>query len=106
MSAKASISSHKSDAAQFEINASDIEFGNRIAVGGFAEVFIGSFEGTLVAIKKLLDQDFDPASVERFVSSLSQMQYPSDFGPAVVLVSFGTCTAGCDWDFSSLYKFT
>ena len=40
-------------------------------MGGFAEVFIGSFEGTLVAIKKLLDQDFDPASVERFVSSLS-----------------------------------
>eukprot|EP00775_Hariotina_reticulata_P005078 gene5078-5319_t len=40
--------------------------GRRLAVGGFAEVFLGKYEGTVVAIKRLLTGDAD--TIQRFVS--------------------------------------
>lgn len=39
---------------QWEIDPSELDVGERVAVGGFAEVFIGTWAGSQVAIKALL----------------------------------------------------
>lgn len=41
----------------FEINPRDLVVGERLALGGFAEVFAGRYQGTAVAIKLLLSVD-------------------------------------------------
>eukprot|EP00967_Tisochrysis_lutea_P114192 scaffold181808_cov19-Tisochrysis_lutea.AAC.1 len=43
--------------SEWELNGMHVQYGKRIAVGGFAEVFAGKYLGTLVAIKKLLATD-------------------------------------------------
>lgn len=52
--------------SEFELSANDIVLGERIAMGGFAEVFVGSFEGTLVAVKRLLDPGIDESGSEQY----------------------------------------
>lgn len=51
--------------SEFELNSADIILGERIAMGGFAEVFVGSYEGTLVAVKRLLDQGIGETGSEQ-----------------------------------------
>lgn len=56
-SGSGSISNSNGSSSEWEIDASRIQLGKRLAVGGFAEVFIGKYEGTLVAVKKLFAAD-------------------------------------------------
>ena len=53
----ASMSEQKTNALseEFRIDAKNVRLLERIAVGGFAEVFRGSYQGTLVAVKQLLE---------------------------------------------------
>ena len=42
---------------EWELDPRTIELGRRIAVGGFAEVFLARYQGTLVAVKRLYTTD-------------------------------------------------
>eukprot|EP00798_Chlamydomonas_sp_ICE-L_P005882 gene5882-32489_t len=60
------------------LDSSRIALGRRLAVGGFAEVFLGRMEGALVAVKRLVIYDDD--SVRRFsheVDVLSRLRHPN-----------------------------
>ncbi|KAL6748992.1 kinase-like domain-containing protein, partial [Haematococcus lacustris] len=62
---------------EWELDPSRLELGQRIAVGGFAEVFVGRYEGTVVAVKRLLAHDAD--TVRQFVSEirlLARLRHP------------------------------
>ena len=62
----------------YEIDAAQVLVGERLAVGGFAEVFVGRYGGTLVAIKLLLS--VDEAGFERFadeVTTLAALRHPN-----------------------------
>ncbi len=48
------------DAAEWEIDASEIELGPRIGIGSYGEVFRGSWRHTDVAVKRFLEQDLSP----------------------------------------------
>ena len=41
---------------EFLIDPEDVRLQERIAVGGFAEVFRGTWQGTVVAVKQLLER--------------------------------------------------
>lgn len=43
--------------SEWELDPSKITMGRRLAVGGFGEVFMAKYEGTLVAVKRLLATD-------------------------------------------------
>lgn len=43
--------------SEWELDPSKIAMGRRLAVGGFGEVFMAKYEGTLVAVKRLLATD-------------------------------------------------
>ncbi|EFN51230.1 hypothetical protein CHLNCDRAFT_10735, partial [Chlorella variabilis] len=61
-----------------EIDPRDVLVGERIAIGGFAEVFIGRYQGTLVAIKLLTA--VDELGQERFrreVQMLESVRHPN-----------------------------
>lgn len=55
----------------WEIDPSAVHIGHRVAVGGFAEVFMGKLQGTLVAVKLLLN--VDESAKERFLEEVSLM---------------------------------
>ncbi|KAF5838517.1 kinase-like domain-containing protein [Dunaliella salina] len=64
--------------SEWELNGMHVQYGKRIAVGGFAEVFAGKYLGTLVAIKKLLATD--PDAVRHFaheVRVLARLRHPN-----------------------------
>lgn len=48
------------DAAEWEIDASEIDLGPRIGIGSFGEVFRGTWRHTDVAVKRFLEQDLSP----------------------------------------------
>lgn len=43
--------------SEWELDPAKIVLGRRLAVGGFGEVFVAKYEGTLVAVKRLLATD-------------------------------------------------
>lgn len=43
--------------SEWHLDSSRLQLGRRIAVGGFAEVYVGRYEGTLVAVKRLFAND-------------------------------------------------
>ena len=71
----------------WEIDYNDIEFEggvpssqNRIGHGGFGEVFLGRYHGSLVAVKKLFNQDMMGKGLSDFrreVQMLSRLRHPS-----------------------------
>ncbi|GMH35293.1 hypothetical protein BSKO_03161 [Bryopsis sp. KO-2023] len=62
----------------WELDPRQITVGHRIAVGGFAEVFVGKYEGTVVAIKRLIDGDVSAISkFESEVAMLARMRHPN-----------------------------
>jgi hypothetical protein len=64
--------------APWELAATDVRIGERLAVGGFAEVFLGKFQGTLVAVKVLLN--VDAAGRRRFlreVATMASLRHPN-----------------------------
>lgn len=72
----------------WEIRGDEVKLINRIAVGGFAEVFKGSYLGTTVAVKKLLEQGPDVENgLRKEVAVLSRLRHPN------LLMFMGFC---CD----------
>jgi hypothetical protein len=62
----------------WEVDPGDVLVGERIAMGGFAEVFLGKYQGTLVAVKLLLHVDGGAASrFCREVQLLASLRHPN-----------------------------
>ncbi|KAK9918746.1 hypothetical protein WJX75_006516 [Coccomyxa subellipsoidea] len=77
------------DAAEWEIEASEIELGPRIGIGSYGEVFRGSWRHTDVAVKRFLEQDLSPQLMAEFRAEVALMQRLKH--PNVVLF-MGACT--------------
>jgi len=52
--------------APWEIRFEDIELHHKIGGGSFSEIFIGTWKGTKVAVKKLLCQNFSKKAIQEF----------------------------------------
>ncbi|GFR40294.1 hypothetical protein Agub_g475 [Astrephomene gubernaculifera] len=64
--------------SEWELDPNKIVMGRRLAVGGFGEVFMAKYEGTLVAVKRLLATDSD--TTKRFVDEvhmLASLRHPN-----------------------------
>lgn len=64
--------------ARWQVNPSEVHVGHRLAVGGYAEVFLGKYQGTIIAVKLLLDVDV--GIKERFlreVAVLASLRHPN-----------------------------
>ncbi|GIL87290.1 hypothetical protein Vretimale_1762 [Volvox reticuliferus] len=64
--------------SEWELDPAKISIGRRLAVGGFGEVFLAKYEGTLVAVKRLLATDSD--TTQRFVDEvhmLARLRHPN-----------------------------
>ena len=65
-------------AEEFRIDAKNVRLLERIAVGGFAEVFRGSYQGTLVAVKQLLERGKSVREkLENEVQTLARLRHPN-----------------------------
>ena len=68
------------DTKDWEIKIQDLEFGQRIGIGSYGEVYKGKWRGTEVAIKRLLEQKLSPSTVRDFrleVNLLSKLRHPN-----------------------------
>ncbi|KAK3239669.1 hypothetical protein CYMTET_50415 [Cymbomonas tetramitiformis] len=66
------------EADMWEIDPGELTYGERLAVGGFAEVFRGTWQGTTVAIKRLMETD--SRVIERLkteVRVLARLRHPN-----------------------------
>lgn len=71
---------HMGDSKDWEIDIKDIEFGQRIGIGSYGEVYRGKWRGTEVAIKRFLEQKLSISTVRDFrleVSLLSKLRHPN-----------------------------
>ena len=63
---------------EFLINPEDVRLQERIAVGGFAEVFRGTWQGTVVAVKQLLERTTEVQSkLKQEVEVLAKLRHPN-----------------------------
>jgi len=63
---------------EFLIDPNDVRLHERIAVGGFAEVFKGTWQGTVVAVKQLLERSSEvKEKLEQEVEVLSKLRHPN-----------------------------
>lgn len=58
---------------EWEIPAEELEFGPRIGIGSFGEVYRGTWRHTDVAIKKFLEQDFSPQLMQVSAASDAEL---------------------------------
>ncbi|KAL4448911.1 hypothetical protein ABPG77_007628 [Micractinium sp. CCAP 211/92] len=71
----------------YEIDPHDLVVGQRLALGGFAEVFAGRYQGTAVAIKLLLSVDEQgQESFRSEVHLLERLRHPN------IVLFMGVCT--------------
>ena len=63
----------------WELESADIILGRRIAVGGFAEVFVASWNGSIVAVKQLLgiQTSRDAMEFTKEVELLANLRHPN-----------------------------
>ncbi|XP_010524066.1 PREDICTED: serine/threonine-protein kinase EDR1 isoform X2 [Tarenaya hassleriana] len=74
---------------EWSIDFSELTVGTRVGIGFFGEVFRGVWNGTEVAIKVFLEQDFTAENMEDFcneISILSRIRHPN------VILFLGACT--------------
>ncbi|XP_043690935.1 serine/threonine-protein kinase EDR1 [Telopea speciosissima] len=62
------------DVAECEIPWEDLVIGERIGLGSYGEVYHADWNGTEVAVKKFLDQDFSGDALEEFRSEVRIMR--------------------------------
>ena len=63
---------------EWEIAPSDVQLHERVAVGGFAEVFRGTWNGTIVAVKQLLERGADVVTrLREEAVVLSRLRHPN-----------------------------
>ncbi|KAK9839216.1 hypothetical protein WJX81_001874 [Elliptochloris bilobata] len=76
------------DLQRWEVDPKRVILGERLAVGGFAEVFVGKYEGTVVAVKVLLSDDAAMRRLmEREAGVLALLRHPN------LLLFIGFCGA-------------
>jgi serine/threonine protein kinase len=62
----------------FVVSPEDVRLHERIAVGGFAEVFKGTWQGTVVAVKQLLERTKEvQGKLEQEVEVLAKLRHPN-----------------------------
>uniref|UniRef100_M4CPI4 non-specific serine/threonine protein kinase n=1 Tax=Brassica campestris TaxID=3711 RepID=M4CPI4_BRACM len=61
------------EAAKWEIMWEDLQIGQRIGIGSYGEVYRAEWNGTEVAVKKFLDQDFSGDALTQFRSEIEIM---------------------------------
>ncbi|XP_010525061.1 PREDICTED: serine/threonine-protein kinase EDR1 [Tarenaya hassleriana] len=74
---------------EWSIDFSELTVGTRVGIGFFGEVFRGIWNGTDVAVKVFLEQDFTVENMEDFcneISILSRLRHPN------VILFMGACT--------------
>ncbi|KAG7968704.1 hypothetical protein I3843_08G167600 [Carya illinoinensis] len=62
------------DVGECEIRWEDLDIGERIGLGSYGEVYRADLNGTEVAVKKFLDQDFSGAALAEFKSEVRIMR--------------------------------
>ncbi|KAK9273449.1 hypothetical protein L1049_018259 [Liquidambar formosana] len=67
------INSMLGDVAEWEILWEDLQIGERIGIGSYGEVYRAEWNGTEVAVKKFLDQDFSGDALVQFRSEIEIM---------------------------------
>ncbi|KAG9455706.1 hypothetical protein H6P81_000214 [Aristolochia fimbriata] len=68
------------DVAEFEIPWDDLQIGERIGLGSFGEVYRADWNGTEVAVKKFLDQEFSGDALEQFrceIKIMLRLRHPN-----------------------------
>ncbi|GAX75441.1 hypothetical protein CEUSTIGMA_g2885.t1 [Chlamydomonas eustigma] len=64
----------------WEINHRELTFGPRIGIGSYGEVYKGTWRGTEVAIKRLLEQNLSASTVREFrdeTSIMARLRHPN-----------------------------
>ncbi|XVF31208.1 hypothetical protein REPUB_Repub16aG0125900 [Reevesia pubescens] len=68
------------DVGECEIPWEDLDIGERIGIGSYGEVYHADWNGTEVAVKKFLDQDFSGAALAEFkreVRIMRRLRHPN-----------------------------
>ncbi|KAK9142395.1 hypothetical protein Syun_011795 [Stephania yunnanensis] len=68
------------EVAEWEIQWNDIQLGERIGLGSYGEVYRADLNGTEVAVKKFLDQDFSGDALDQFrceVKIMLRLRHPN-----------------------------
>ncbi|KAE8729105.1 Serine/threonine-protein kinase EDR1 [Hibiscus syriacus] len=68
------------DVGECEIPWEDLDLGERIGIGSYGEVYHADWNGTEVAVKKFLDQDFSGAALAEFkreVRIMRRLRHPN-----------------------------
>ncbi|XP_010532192.1 PREDICTED: serine/threonine-protein kinase EDR1 [Tarenaya hassleriana] len=68
------------DVSECEIPWEDLVIGERIGIGSYGEVYHADWNGTEVAVKKFLDQDFSGAALDEFkreVRIMRRLRHPN-----------------------------
>ncbi|GBG71986.1 hypothetical protein CBR_g10925 [Chara braunii] len=81
---------HAGSPEEWEIDYNQLHIHERVGVGGFAEVFRGTWQGTPVAVKRLVGDCARPAVVDQFraeVRTLCRVRHPN------LILFMGFCTS-------------
>ncbi|KAF6174869.1 hypothetical protein GIB67_026357 [Kingdonia uniflora] len=68
------------EVVEWEIPWEDIQIGERVGIGSYGEVYHADWNGTEVAVKKFLDQEFSGDALEQLrceVSIMQRMRHPN-----------------------------